>query len=167
MTPQEAIDSCIAVKNAEVTYAGKKEDVYKLLHQFGINSNYYSSCVRKGMSPQEAFEKCLRSQCGFQVLEKIPNEELRKRGLPENFSSLFQFCSYARLDYKDFLKLWVKFPLYTLRKLYQEYLKLGPIVSSKEDVYYGVSLRAMCLFFQLPYFTCSKILQQNPNINLE
>ena len=151
-----------------VIYQGVEEDVYELLHRLGISTDRYSYRIRKGMLPQAAFNSCLnikkRSNSG--TMQKIDTDDLKARGIPEQFQTLLQFCLWARIDYNSFAHLWRRFPTYCLTELYHEYLKIGPIVSSNNCIYYGISLKAMCIEFQISYRACNEILDQNHNKSL-
>lgn len=152
----------------KVIYNGTEVPVCDVLRGFDIDPDRYTYRIRKGMTSQEAFDDCLKlkRRKPYKTVSVGNVEELRMRGIPKRFVSLFQFCLWAKIDYNSFVSLWRKYPSDTAQEIYYKYLKLGPVVGSNDHIYYGVSLKAMCIEFQISNSYCNTLLLQNPNMNL-
>lgn len=85
-----------------VIYDEKQEKALKLIKELDLSSNLYHKKRNLGMTPQEAFEHCLK-------VKKSPNEDisstyLRKIGLPLEYNSLTDFCVLNKLNMSKIYK---------------------------------------------------------------
>jgi len=151
-------------------YQGKEVDVYTFLREIGIDNRLYRRRRLKGKSIQESFLECINFY-GDQFFRNISEKGLinsrgkvlkkyQERGLPKRFLSLQHFCSSYYVDYKSFLKILSSNPDYDFKQALSHYYSVATPLRVSEFSYCGVSLKAICIKFQLNEAFCVNLLKK-------
>lgn len=153
------------ISNNVVKFRGKNVDVYDTLKRMNIDQNCYDGFLWCGLSPQEAFDLTVKNYWNGEFFEEQNliglNQDFDLKQLREQYSSLKEFCICHKLQYRLLSQILRKNPHYTIPAALEEYLyhSNDPRAKNRSNhVFYGISLSAICLEYQLDIDFCSKRL---------
>lgn len=157
----------------KVYFEGKEVLVIEVLQEKGIPFRSYIYQRINGKSIGLSFWKCLimNQKKPENILQRNRNEAVTKhmieRGMPMKYRTLKQFCVMNFIDYDKFVSLLNAHPEESFSKVYQRYVYSSPTIKRLNYTFYGISLKAFCLKFQLDYKYCVMMLKKRPDISLE
>ena len=119
--------------------------------QSGLSSEAIQKRVRKGVSLDDAIEMTQQKKDALESKRR----SYFSRGLPEEYTSLHEYCFCNNLDYRRIWELLETKPDISLEEAVDLYSSVsGNYRGNLKHVVYGVSFKAFCLKYNYPYSTC-------------